>query len=776
MISSFAIALAALTSPSFADCGCSADVNGDSMVNGADIAIVLGYWGPASSTMPGADIDADGSVNAQDLGILLAEWGECLGPPSIVTEPLAIKALAKAAYVWSLPLEFTYRFGIYNTLMTAEVNTLAYVPAPPAWNNAATNAGNASVLYINGILDLTGDTAWVYTIPNPTTNYTVSQFLDAFINTFANPGSRTTPTTGDPTPTSYLVVGPDSPYAHSKTVVIQGHEFPVIASDTNRAQVLARVLTPTLLPASDPDSAYHALLEIAQKFRLNTLEEFLASGAVPPAGGFDIKVPTEAERAEAANWQNSPDNALDFFGQVGVALQLNDLPTQSTGLGGTAIATLPAWVVPQPGAGRTYYAPSAGQRGALALFGPIGLSESGFRIPCNWGDAQIAALQEGWAEGVTFIQDQLDHSATAATNWWTYKNSKWGTYQNSLLGYETRAVGVISGGFPSLVADGLYAAQFTEANSTDPLTGDNTYALTFRASDGATLPADGTQPPMMLKADGTQVGFWSLTVYQPGHGEAACPCLPQASVLNTHYSQAVTDVVSVNAKSGYITAKVPFGATLVASSPVLFGAAAAEYGLQPNVAYFIVNTPVVSGDTVTFQVSATWLQRLSTAAGDPGTPVQYSGEAGPVATLMDGVSLLKYGIVQPVSQLGSSEINRGQLRQNVDESGNPDGTYTIWLAPVLPTGAFIENWIPTPSQKSLAALYPDATVLNSDIWPVFRVYAAQVGSMPPSILPCLDCASSDTVGGDQSGSPFPDDALLATYRFPLMQKLPPSQP
>ncbi len=774
MISSFVIAVAALNSPSFADCGCSADVNGDSRVDGADIAVVLGYWGPASSGMPGADINADGTVNAKDLGMLLAEWGECLGPPSSVTEPLAIKALAKAAYVWSLPLEFTYRFGIYNSLMTGEVNTLAYVPAPAAWNNAATNAGNASVLYINGILDLTGDTALVYTVPNPDDNFTVSQFLDAFINTFADPGSRTTPTAGDPT--SYLVVGPDSPYAHSKTAVIEGHEFPVIASDTNRAQVLARVLAPTLVSAAAPNSAYMAFLNIAQKIRLNTLEEFLAYGAVEPADGFGIKVPTDAERAEAANWQNAPDNAIDFFEQVGAALQLNDLPTQSTGLGGTAIARLPSWVVRQPGAAKTYYPPSAGQQGALALFAPIGLSESGFRVPCNWGDAQLAALRDGWSEGVTFIQDQLDRSATAATNWWTYKNSKWGTYENSISGYETRAVGVISGGFPSLVADGLYAAQFTEANSTDPLTGDNTYTLTFRASDGATLPADGTQPPMMLKADRSQVGFWSLTIYQPGNGEAACPCLSQASVLNTHYSQALTDVISVNAKSGYITAKKVVGATLVASSPVLFGAAAAEYGLQPNVAYFIVDTPVVSGDTVTFQVSATWLQRLSTAAGDPGTPVQYSGEAGPVATLMDGVSPLKYGIVQPVSQLGSSEINGGQLRQNVDGSGNPDGTYTIWLAPALPDGAFIENWIPTPSQKSLAALYPDATVLNSDIWPVFRIYAAEVGSSPPSILPCPDCLSSDTVGGDQSGSPIPDDALLATYRFPLIQKLPPTQP
>ncbi len=154
------------------------------------------------------------------------------------------------------------------------------------------------------------------------------------------------------------------------------------------------------------------------------------------------------------------------------------------------------------------------------------------------------------------------------------------------------------------------------------------------------------------------------------------------------------------------------------------------------------------------------------------TPVRLD----PLAILTDGVSPLTYGIVQPVSQLGSSEINGGLLRQNADGSGNPDGTYTIWLAPVLPTGAFIENWIPTPSQKALAALYPDAKVLNSKIWPVFRIYAGQAGSAPPSILPCPECPSSETVGGDQSGSPFPNDSRSATCRFPLIQKLPPPQP
>jgi hypothetical protein len=50
-----------------------ADLNGDGVVNAADLAILLGAWGPASPGTP-ADINGDGEVNAADLTILLSSW------------------------------------------------------------------------------------------------------------------------------------------------------------------------------------------------------------------------------------------------------------------------------------------------------------------------------------------------------------------------------------------------------------------------------------------------------------------------------------------------------------------------------------------------------------------------------------------------------------------------------------------------------------------------------------------------------------------------------
>lgn len=52
---------------------CTADINGDGIVDGVDLGLLLGNWG-----QPGAgDIDNDGAVTGFDLGTLLGQWGTC---------------------------------------------------------------------------------------------------------------------------------------------------------------------------------------------------------------------------------------------------------------------------------------------------------------------------------------------------------------------------------------------------------------------------------------------------------------------------------------------------------------------------------------------------------------------------------------------------------------------------------------------------------------------------------------------------------------------------
>lgn len=51
---------------------CKADITGDGIVNGADLAAVLAAWGSLNCN---ADLNLDLTVNAEDLGILLSAWG-----------------------------------------------------------------------------------------------------------------------------------------------------------------------------------------------------------------------------------------------------------------------------------------------------------------------------------------------------------------------------------------------------------------------------------------------------------------------------------------------------------------------------------------------------------------------------------------------------------------------------------------------------------------------------------------------------------------------------
>ena len=55
---------------------CIGNVNGDAVVDGADLGFLLNAWGACSPTCA-EDLDRDGVVGGNDLGTLLAAWGPC---------------------------------------------------------------------------------------------------------------------------------------------------------------------------------------------------------------------------------------------------------------------------------------------------------------------------------------------------------------------------------------------------------------------------------------------------------------------------------------------------------------------------------------------------------------------------------------------------------------------------------------------------------------------------------------------------------------------------
>jgi hypothetical protein len=57
--------------------GCTGDFTGDTVVDGADLAVLLGVWGTTGTPGFTGDLTADGLVDGADLAALLGGWGAC---------------------------------------------------------------------------------------------------------------------------------------------------------------------------------------------------------------------------------------------------------------------------------------------------------------------------------------------------------------------------------------------------------------------------------------------------------------------------------------------------------------------------------------------------------------------------------------------------------------------------------------------------------------------------------------------------------------------------
>ena len=661
----------------------------------------------------------------------LSPIGEAHAGKRPITSIADIRRLAAEAYVWGLAPEFTWRFAKYNTTISAPINALTYGVNPAAWNNAATNAGDSSVIYINGFMDFSSGAELVLTVPPSRSQYYVVNYLDDYINTIGSIGTRTTPSD---VAQSYLLVGPRSRFANQKVATIGGRKFPVMASDTNLNWMLIRILTNTLADSSVPNSTQSVYDNVSKKFALNTLAQFRANGYQPVfPTDYTNPPPTDAEIAQAQPYKDTPTEAVRFLEQLGQSLVKSPLPRFNTALGGTPLRKLPAYVVPQYGAKTLYLPPSYGQLATLRHFSKIGLTANGYKVPAGWGAEQLAALQQGYEDGQNLLNAVISsQSAGSGTNYWTILNDMIGTYPNSLTGYLVRSTIVLNGGSANVPLDAVYPTM-TSNDGTSLLDGNQTYSITFtEAQLGAQLPVIGIYPPQVTNAEGGIKGFWSLTVYQPDASEVAAPYLPQSSVLNTAFSTADVEVLAVDPTAETITVTSPNWGKLVASTPILFaGSAAAGCGLSAGTVYFVAADPVQGTGaggvaTYTFPVSTQWKQDIST----DNVPIQYSGQAqGAVGLNCNSGTNLDWGMVRPVSQLGSSELEDGKLVKN------NDGSLTVWLSPTLPSGVPATNWIPTPSSAYYNGIYGSSPAISTTLQVILRSYYPTPGNEPPSILP-----------------------------------------
>jgi formylglycine-generating enzyme required for sulfatase activity len=104
-----ACAAALAVTPTARAQSCVGDLNGDRIVNGPDLGILLGQW---EQVGPG-DLDGNGVVDGADLGIMLGAWGRCavtvpswatlveaMPDPAVVTDSTLRAAIAASGLAW----------------------------------------------------------------------------------------------------------------------------------------------------------------------------------------------------------------------------------------------------------------------------------------------------------------------------------------------------------------------------------------------------------------------------------------------------------------------------------------------------------------------------------------------------------------------------------------------------------------------------------------------------------------------------------------------------
>jgi formylglycine-generating enzyme required for sulfatase activity len=105
-----ALAVLALAAPATAQ-SCDGDLDGNGVINGADLGSLLDAWGACVSCA--ADLNDDGAVNGADLGTMLTNWEACQintpswatlvqarPDPAVVTDPTLLAAIEATGLAW----------------------------------------------------------------------------------------------------------------------------------------------------------------------------------------------------------------------------------------------------------------------------------------------------------------------------------------------------------------------------------------------------------------------------------------------------------------------------------------------------------------------------------------------------------------------------------------------------------------------------------------------------------------------------------------------------
>jgi len=115
---------------------CLGDLNGDRVVTGTDLGILLGQWGQGGS----GDLDGNGIVGGADIGLMLGAWGNC--PVTVPSWATLVEAQPDPAVVTDLVL----RTAIAATGLAWRVRDtgtqMEMMLIPPGWFQMGCNVGS----------------------------------------------------------------------------------------------------------------------------------------------------------------------------------------------------------------------------------------------------------------------------------------------------------------------------------------------------------------------------------------------------------------------------------------------------------------------------------------------------------------------------------------------------------------------------------------------------------------------------------------------------------
>ena len=323
---------------------------------------------------------------------------------------------ATDAYIYGYPLVLMY-YTRQTSVATGQAAINHFVNAPtllgPAYRNVV--RPNNDTLYSQSFLDLTSG-PMVLHVPDTTGSFYVMQIMDAWSNTFADPGTRTTGSSAQ----DFAIVGPDWNTPLPPTLK-------VLASPTNMVWILGRTQVVANLPPQGSCAAidYATVHNIQQGYSLTPL-------GGPPNPGL-----APAPASLTPPQQVAALSGVEFF-QI--------------------LSTLM----------RDYPAPKQDEA-ALSRFASIGfVPGADFRPPASIIDdinaapaAALAKMNAAW------------QAVGQKENGWDVMRSGIGTYGTDYLTRGAVAVGLFAANLPQ---DAIYAQTYSDQNG-NPLSGASDYVI-----------------------------------------------------------------------------------------------------------------------------------------------------------------------------------------------------------------------------------------------------------------------------------------------------------